>query len=368
MLKTLQKILRPKQIGVVGIIGRLFFNMDRNQNLCGVFNDDHDAESTQDDSEVDSSYSEDEHDTDVQDDDSCDDEVDEDCLLAPDHRVFEDDEDEEEDDNIDVDLPCNGLDEKGIECSSNHRFEFALTHLQNTCLRTVLPNHLLDHLDEQFGMHDSSPPTPCNKREKSQRLQRFDEDIRQIIRNAKLIASTSRGGKLKEVFEEQMFTVAFAGLLTRGSEDYLVEQVLSGVPESTKIVLGQRGFQIEDLLSLPRLSNSELSEKYVYLDVLQYAPNESLKWKLYVGSAVSEFGSLRRWHGYLRKTAKGTRHESALKEAGRTMNLQCISHDGFYPELWLPLLTEAVMMIYLGSVNEPRLTQASTSAVDLRKR
>lgn len=116
---------------------------------------------------------------------------------------------------------------------------------------------------------------------------------------------------------------------------------------------------MEDILSLPRLSDSELSENLVYLDALKYGPGKEFRWRLYVGSAMSEFDSLKRWNTCLRKATKGTRHECAIEKTGHTMNLRCVSHYGFIPEPWLPILAEAVMMIYLGTVNDPRLRHPS---------
>ncbi|KAH9864694.1 hypothetical protein J1614_010630, partial [Plenodomus biglobosus] len=310
------------------------------------FESDFDSEPDEEEEDVDDDDEDDDEEPDSDSDSDSDGEIDDrrDWLLTADYRVFEDEEEEDDgddDEDLDLDLPRNGIDE------------------ENPNLRTVFPPHLLAKLDEQCGDYDSS--ILCNNREKSRRVQKLDENIRNIIRELKSAAFTHVETQFepKGPFEDEIFTKAFAKMLTTATEDYLVEQVLSGVPESTKVVLGRKGFQMADILSLPRLSDSELSENSVYLDALEYGPNEEFRWRLYVGSAMSQFGSLTRWNTYLRKATKGTRHERAIKKAGRRMNLRCISHYGFTPEPWLPILAEAVMMIYLGTVNDPRLRQPS---------
>jgi hypothetical protein len=80
---------------------------------------------------------------------------------------------------------------------------------------------------------------------------------------------------------------------------------------------------------------------------------------VYVGSATGQFGFLQCWCDYLTGNLKNTRHEIVLLKAGRTPNLRCIAHFVFEPESWLTLLHERLMMLYLGTVNDPRLRHPS---------
>jgi hypothetical protein len=128
--------------------------------------------------------------------------------------------------------------------------------------------------------------------------------------------------------------------------------LLSGIPESTQAVLGHPGFDIQDLLQLPRLDEQVLSEKTIYMDALKYAPGEKYQWRLYVGSAVGEYGALQRWHNY-HLAACDTRHGKASRQQGRSMNLRCLAHYGLSPVSWLPIFAESIFMVFLGTISDP---------------
>lgn len=55
---------------------------------------------------------------------------------------------------------------------------------------------------------------------------------------------------------------------------YMYDIFIKGVPLSTQLVLGTANFTIDDLLSLPRLSDTHLEEKGIYIDVVQGGPDD----------------------------------------------------------------------------------------------
>jgi hypothetical protein len=153
-----------------------------------------------------------------------------------------------------------------------------------------------------------------------------------------------------------LMTNGFAQLLGRTEEDFLVESLLDGVPESTKLVIGKEGFTLDDLIFLPRLSDSELTEHGLYIDVVEVGDN-ILEWKLYVGSASGQFGVVQRWYTYLGDgNGDNTAHIQEIRKTGRTVNLRCIAHFGFEPIHWLTPLAESVFMLYLNTIYDPRIT------------
>ncbi|CAO2654877.1 Nn.00g116100.m01.CDS01 [Neocucurbitaria sp. VM-36] len=149
-----------------------------------------------------------------------------------------------------------------------------------------------------------------------------------------------------------LFTNGFAALISNTSEEYLFDSFLSGIADSTQAVLGHRGLSIQDLLRLPRLENDILAENDVYLDAVEYAPGEAHQWRLYIGSAVAEFGALQRWYNYFLGHCT-TRHGKAIRQPGRSMNLRCLAHYGLSPIAWLPVFAEGIFMIYFGTIDDP---------------
>ena len=156
-----------------------------------------------------------------------------------------------------------------------------------------------------------------------------------------------------------MLTTGFAQLLNQADEDYIVQSILEGVPISTKLILGKKHLTPEDLISLPRLSDSKLSEHGAYIDIVCVEISPGVyEWRIYVGSATGQFGLLQRWNDYLvlkNKTSK-IRHEQIIRKPGSVMNIRCVAHFGFSPEHWLIPLAESVFMLFLGSVYDPRIT------------
>jgi hypothetical protein len=156
-----------------------------------------------------------------------------------------------------------------------------------------------------------------------------------------------------ELGDLPLFTKGFAGLISCTNEEILLDSFLRGIPESTQSVLGKPGFSIQDLLDLPRLPDDVLAEHTAYLDALEYGSNEwGDGWRLYVGAATGEFGSLRRWYDYFCSMCK-TRHGQASAQRGRKMNLRCIAHYGTDPPALLTIFAEGILMIYLGTVDDP---------------
>jgi hypothetical protein len=155
--------------------------------------------------------------------------------------------------------------------------------------------------------------------------------------------------------DQDVLTNGFAQLLERVEEDFLVESILHGVPTSTKLILGKPQFTLQDLKTLPRLSNSELTEQGIYIDVVENGDNVN-DWRLYVGSASGQFGVAQRWCTYLEARTDGTHHSKEIKKPGRTINLRCIAHFGFSPDFWLNTFAESVFMLYLDTIYDPRIT------------
>jgi len=174
----------------------------------------------------------------------------------------------------------------------------------------------------------------------------------------------------------QLFTRGFATLISNADPDFLLESFLGGVPEETRLVLGKSNFTVDDVLSLPRLPNTILSEKGVYVSMTKGSPEDtwyaastfprhfqlrltfaSREWESYVGSACGIHGILQRWYDYIGGPNPGARketgrHSRAIFVEGRTLNFRCLAHYGHDPIPWLTHFAESVFMIYLGTVSD----------------
>ena len=174
----------------------------------------------------------------------------------------------------------------------------------------------------------------------------------------------------------QLFTRGFATLISNADPDFLLESFLGGVPEETRLVLGKSNFTVDDVLSLPRLPNTILSEKGVYVSMTKGSPEDtwyaastfprhfqlrltfaSREWKSYVGSASGIHGILQRWYAYIGGRNPGARketgrHSRAIFVEGRDINLRCLAHYGHDPIPWLTIFAESVFMIYLGTISD----------------
>lgn len=213
-------------------------------------------------------------------------------------------------------------------------------------VRTVIPQWLLEPLDGRCGSRQFQ--VSVDAQEAQCRRQRFTDHITNIVR---YLQGLAKAGTRSAAF--RLMTSGFETILAESDEDFLVQSIMSGVPDSTLIVLGEEGFKIEDLLQLPRLSDSDLTEQGVYIDCLKYAPGEKDDWRLYVGSGTGTYGILKRWSNYLDRTDNNTRHGKASRQSGREMNLRAVAKYKFGPEPWLPVLAEGVFMLLLGTVSDP---------------
>ncbi|KAH3982079.1 hypothetical protein HBI81_245990 [Parastagonospora nodorum] len=191
-----------------------------------------------------------------------------------------------------------------------------------------------------------------NTTTKADRMALVTGRVRDIVKCLKDLVASEAWFVPEDVNPLNCFTKGFVALIKKESVDSMTEAILRGVPDSTMSILGKEGFAVEDLLSLPRWSDQRLTEHGVYLDVLKYAPGERYQWNLYVGSGTGGFGILQRWSNYFHGMDK-TRHGKATKVAGREMNLRGLAHFGFEPKPWLPILTEGVFMLYLGTISDP---------------
>jgi len=61
---------------------------------------------------------------------------------------------------------------------------------------------------------------------------------------------------------------------------------------------------------------------------------------------------MQRFRDYF-KGSCSTRHGKTIAKSPELMNHCCLAHHGLYPELFLPILAEGVLMIYIGTVGDP---------------
>jgi hypothetical protein len=222
----------------------------------------------------------------------------------------------------------------------------------------LIPKKLVKNLDERCGEKVTITVKAVTE---AKRCERFNNRIRCIVQRLKQTSCkhslftkipTSGHGQ-----DQDILTNGFAQLLERTKDDFLVESILHGVPTSTKLILGKPQFTLQDLKTLPCLSNSELTEQGIYIDVVEIGNNDNVNdWRLYVGSASGQFGVAQRWHTYLEARPEKTRHAREIKKPGRTINLRCIAHFGFSPEFWLTAFAESVFMLYLDTIHDPRIS------------
>ncbi|RII07168.1 hypothetical protein CUC08_Gglean008136 [Alternaria sp. MG1] len=189
------------------------------------------------------------------------------------------------------------------------------------------------------------------------RCDRFDGYVRTIIQRLKLVAGKYVKTLLTREF--RAMTRRYVIIFHNSDEEWLVQQVLKGIPESTKLVLGKKDLTIDDLLSLPRLMDEELLEQGIYIDVVQDlgASPEQL-FELYIGSASGENGISQRWYDYepASRCPGGSRatgiHGTAINDPNKTMNLRALAIYGNDPIAWLTILSESIFMILLGTVED----------------
>lgn len=208
----------------------------------------------------------------------------------------------------------------------------------------------LSHLDARTGSTTSMPPyDPLTV---ATTTENFDHRVRLIIQELKQAAL--RHSVMGEDDSVDIMTVGYAMLLARADEDFLVHSILDGVFDSTKYILGMEGYTLDDMRSLPRVTDSKLSEHGIYIDVVEIG-DDRLEWKLYVGSASGEFGVVGRWYTYLAKQKPHTFHDKEIAKEGRNVNLRCVATFGHNPDFWLTALAESVFVLYTGSLCDPRL-------------
>ncbi|KAL1593642.1 hypothetical protein SLS59_009156 [Nothophoma quercina] len=205
--------------------------------------------------------------------------------------------------------------------------------------------------DRRLGSATSMPSV--NAYNKIDRTEKFDNGVRRIIRGLKETAR--RHPQYAGEDGVQISTASFASLLSRADEDFLVDSVLAGVPESTKLILGMEQYTLDDLKLLPRLPDSQLSESGIYIDVVEIGDN-TLEWKLYVGSASGQYGVLLRWYTYTGPSGDKSAHSQEIRKPGRRINLRCVANFGYSPEFWLIPLAESIFILYLGTLRDPRIS------------
>lgn len=221
--------------------------------------------------------------------------------------------DNDNDDNerlgrVDADFEVLDDDDNDIDADASNEEDEDVS-----CIPTPLPSQrrlgkLLTHYDEEmFGVLEcSSDPSS----EDMTNSERFDNCIRLLIRRLKITAARSTHGVFCPL------TRRFLIIMYNADEEWMTEQVLSGIPISTTSVLGKEGFNCADLLSLHRWKDEKLCQKGVYLDVVVDPELDLVEPQLYVGLASGRNGLSQRWSDYVScgqgsfQAAKGLRGDA----------------------------------------------------------
>jgi hypothetical protein len=161
--------------------------------------------------------------------------------------------------------------------------------------------------DERFRVQLSSV-------ERVNRCQRFDYLIRGAVSETKKLWPThflfSKDG-------HNLLTNGIASLFKISDEDYLVEMILSGVPETTKLILGKENLTVEDLLDLPCQSDDVLQQNSIHVNISVRKVGSGLyEYKIYVGLAGGKFGICQRWFACLDPVR---RMEAATKDGNPSL-------------------------------------------------
>ena len=141
-----------------------------------------------------------------------------------------------------------------------------------------LRQRCLNALDDRCGGTKFSVAIDAD--EEINRCSHFDDTVRAIVQSLQKTANKHSMVTKVPLGDNSwdLMTTGFAALLNKADKDYLVDSVLAFIPTSTKIVLGKKQYAITDLLHLPRLTDLELTEQGVYIDVVEIG-NNLLEWK-----------------------------------------------------------------------------------------
>jgi hypothetical protein len=204
-----------------------------------------------------------------------------------------------------------------------------------------------------FGQLEKSN-TNADSPDRKRRIETFDNDVRIIVRNLKSLAARY----ISDMGKQHQFcpmTRRYLVIIVNADEQWLCDQVLNGVPESTKVSIGKKGFNATDLLSMPCWDTAKFLQKGVYLNVVTTDEPESPE-QLYVGSAAGQNGLCQRWYDYV-EAGKGIRavsgiHNEAIFNNYRHINIRALASYGDDPIAWLPHFSESVFMVLLGTVRD----------------
>ena len=191
--------------------------------------------------------------------------------------------------------------------------------------------------------------------EEKERHERFVEIARKIICFLKSTASDYlRLDPESKKTAWKPIVPGLLSLLSRGSEDFLLENLLSGIDIPVRSTLGNPDFTIDDLVSLPGWSIEKNIEKSVYVDIVHIKEQLELIRQLYVGAASGQFGLAQRWHDYLRPAENKVsgKHGQAIMKTNSTVCLRGLAHYGNMPYPWVVCFAES-FMLYLGTVTDP---------------
>ncbi|KAI4946322.1 hypothetical protein J4E86_009027 [Alternaria arbusti] len=192
--------------------------------------------------------------------------------------------------------------------------------------------------------------------EDKERLERFEETARNIIRFLKTTANEFL--ELPKSVKRRTWKPMVSGMLTmlrNASEEYLLECLFSGIDDSVRSTLGKPDFTVDDLVNLPGGSVDQNIEKGVYVDILHIMHGSRQIQQLYVGAATGKFGLAQRWNQYLtKKLSKETgKHALEVMKSDSTVCLRALARYGQTPYPWLVCLAETFFMLYLGTIEDP---------------
>lgn len=192
--------------------------------------------------------------------------------------------------------------------------------------------------------------------DEEERHGRFTETARQIIRFLQFCASAYL--MLPEETKCTTWKPMVPGmlqLLSRSSEDFILENLLSGIDNPVRFALGNPDFTLDDLVNLPRLPMAKILEKGVYVDILNVQEDNHLSRYLYVGAAGGKFGLAQRWQQYLDRRVKNEsgKHSRGVMQDNLTVCLRGLAHYAHSSYPWLVCFAESFSMLYLGTIQNP---------------
>jgi hypothetical protein len=283
-----------------------------------------------------------------------------DLLKVAAEQIENDDEEEDEDDS----LVASHEDSRFLNLDDNDY------EIDEPSSDVALPSstEITYRVLQQFDSPIFGQPGPyhveCSQSECQQRMAIFDANVRRIVRRLKVLAA-EHILKLNEQNHFLPFVRRLVPIINNADEDWLVETVLCGIPDSTKLVFGKDGFNASDIVSLPRLAASDGCHKGIYIDVVANSATGLLgsNVQLYVGSAAGKYGIAQRWACYISagrgKTPVSGLHNQAIFNNLQNLNIRALADYGDDPIRWLPNFSESIFMLLLGTVRDTGIRKSA---------